>query len=556
MIDLSAIGANRKPQGTSTATSRSNDEGAIDFVRLDPAEQVEAIHHIPVEDIAVRDRFRQDLGDLDALAQDIDRRGLLSPVLLQRNGTKPPFELIDGERRLRACRDRLGRKTVEARLLDLDDLTGGQIAANTLQKGFSLSERVAIGLAVEVRLGERRGGDHGNQYVGGKRQDLDGCHGRRTDAVAAERAGFGNRQTYRNARQIVLAARQEPDKYGRLVERMDRSGKVDGAFRELSVMQRGEKALTKPVVPDVAHGRRQCSTIICGDSLVEIDLLDAESADLILTSPPYYNARPEYSRYESYTQYLGFMRTIIRKCHRILADGRCFVMVVASVVAARKRRKDEPVRLPIPFDLHQILADEGFVLVDDIIWLKPEGAGGQRGTNFARNRSPLAYKPMPIAEYVLVYREKSQKLTDDLIAAVDPAVLQASKIGDGYERTNVWRIPPARSEVHPAPFPLELADRVVRYYSFVGELVLEPVCRLGDHWACRAEPRAAVLPDREDARVPDGTPAGVPRRRAEGVLRNRHLIAEDGERTGHRRSCEQILRALLESVAADPLSSW
>ena len=90
------------------------------------------------------------------------------------------------------------------------------------------------------------------------------------------------------------------------------------------------------------------------------------------------------------------------------------------------------------------------------------------------DRNPLAYKPVPVTEYVLVYRKKSPKLIDDLIAAVDPVVRDASKIADGYERTNVWRIPPARSAVDSAPFPLALAERVVRYWSFVDDLVLDP----------------------------------------------------------------------------------
>ena len=435
---------------------------------------METIHHIPVEDISIQDRFRKDLGDLDSLAQDMGQRGLLCPILLQRNWEARTFQLIDGERRLRACKDRLGRKTIEARLLDLDDLIDTQIAANTLHKQFTMSERVAIGLAVEERLGERRGGDHGNQHVGGKRQNLDGCHGRRTDEFAAERSGFGNRQTYRNARQIVLAARQEPDKYGRLVERMDKAGKVDGAYRELTVMQRGEETLTKPVVQDIADGHGRGSTIICGDSLVELDLLEAESAHLIFTSPPYYNARPEYSYYESYDHYLDFMQAVIRKCHRVLAEGRFFILVVSPVLVPRKRRNEESVRLPLHIDLNRLFVEEGFDFVDDIVWVKPDGAGGQRGNRFATDRNPLAYKPVPVTEYILVYRKRSAKLIDDLITAVDPAVLQASKVGDGYERTNVWRIPPVTSAVHPAPFPLELAERVVRYYSFVGETVLDP----------------------------------------------------------------------------------
>lgn len=331
-------------------------------------------------------------------------------------------------------------------------------------------------IAIEARLGERRGGDHGNQHVGGKRQNLDDCHGRRTDEVAAERSGFGDRQTYRNAKQVVLAACQEPDKYARPVERMDESGKVDGAYRKLKGMQRGEKALTAPVATDVTGSHGHVSTVICGDSLVELDLLDEESADLVCTSPPYYNARREYACYGSYDQYLDFMRSIVRKCRRVLADGRFFVVVVSPVLVPRKRRNESSKRLALPFDFHRLFVEEGFEFIDDIIWEKPSGAGwaSGRGRRFAADRNPLQYKAVPVTEYVLVYRKKSDRLIDDLIAAVDPAVRQASKIGDGYQRTNVWRIPPARSKAHPAPFPLELAERVVRYYSFVGDTVLDP----------------------------------------------------------------------------------
>jgi len=216
------------------------------------------------------------------------------------------------------------------------------------------------------------------------------------------------------------------------------------------------------------------STVICGDSLVELDLLEEESAGLVCTSPPYFNARQEYSAFASYDVYLDFVREIVRKCRRVLADGRFFVMVIAPVLVPRSRRSEESVRLPLHFDLHRIFVEERYDFVDDVIWEKPDGAGGQRGKRFAADRNPLAYKPVPVTEYILVYRKRSDRLIDDLIAAVDSAVPQASKVGDGYERTDVWRIPPARSAVHPAPFPLELAERVIRYYSFVEDMVLDP----------------------------------------------------------------------------------
>jgi DNA modification methylase len=51
-------------------------------------------------------------------------------------------------------------------------------------------------------------------------------------------------------------------------------------------------------------------------------------------------------------------------------------------------------------------------------------------------------------------------------------------LGD-YEKTNIWRINPSSSPVHPATFPIELAERVVRYYSFKNDVVLDPFAGIG-----------------------------------------------------------------------------
>jgi DNA modification methylase len=58
------------------------------------------------------------------------------------------------------------------------------------------------------------------------------------------------------------------------------------------------------------------------------------------------------------------------------------------------------------------------------------------------------------------------------------AVRQSKIIGD-YDRTNVWYIQPAYHPVHPAVFPLELAEKVIRYYSFKGDVVLDPFAGVG-----------------------------------------------------------------------------
>lgn len=67
------------------------------------------------------------------------------------------------------------------------------------------------------------------------------------------------------------------------------------------------------------------NTVGMGDCVQLLDEMPAASVDLIFTSPPYFNARPEYSDYEQYEQYLFKMRQVIKRAHGVLNDGRFFV---------------------------------------------------------------------------------------------------------------------------------------------------------------------------------------------------------------------------------------
>mgnify|MGYP000184111045 FL=1 len=217
----------------------------------------------------------------------------------------------------------------------------------------------------------------------------------------------------------------------------------------------------------------------CEEILTE---LPAQSVDLVFTSPPYYNARPEYSEFLSYEDYLDKMRRVIRQVHRVLNEGRFFVINVSPVLIRRPNRQGQSRRLAVPFDLHRIFVEEGYDFVDDIIWVKPEGAGWAlgRGRRFAADRTPLQYKPVTVTEYVLVYRRRTDKLIDwNIRTYPDQEAVRQSKIIGDYDRTNVWYIQPAYHPVHPAVFPLELAEKVIRYYSFKGDVVLDPFAGVG-----------------------------------------------------------------------------
>ncbi len=236
---------------------------------------------------------------------------------------------------------------------------------------------------------------------------------------------------------------------------------------------------TKNGTPKISNLR---NTIGLGDSEELLAETPNESIDLVFTSPPYFNARPEYSEYLTYEEYLLKIRKIIHQCHRVLNEGRFFVMNVSPVLLRRASRNEASKRIAVPFDFHRLFIEEDFEFIDDIHWVKPEGAGWAtgRGRRFAADRNPLQYKPVPVTEYVLVYRKKTDKLIDWHIRKhPNQEIINESKVKDGYEVTNLWKIHPAHNKNHPAVFPLELAEKVIQYYSFKNDVILDPFAGTG-----------------------------------------------------------------------------
>ena len=252
---------------------------------------------------------------------------------------------------------------------------------------------------------------------------------------------------------------------------------------EARLLKKDERRIVSKRRPPVTYPISNLrNTVGLGDCVELIDNMPAASVDLIFTSPPYFNARPEYSEYEEYEQYLLKMRQVINRIHRVLNEGRFFVINVAPILLRRANRNESSKRIAVPFDLHRIFIEEGYDFIDDIIWVKPEGAGWAtgRGRRFAADRNPLQYKAVPVTEYVLVYRKRTETLIDWHIRNhPDRSAVVESKIGDDYERTNIWRIQPNTNSKHPAAFPLELAEKVISYYSFKGDVVLDPFAGSG-----------------------------------------------------------------------------
>ncbi len=218
--------------------------------------------------------------------------------------------------------------------------------------------------------------------------------------------------------------------------------------------------------------------IVHGDTQQILNYIPAESIQLTFTSPPYYNAR-DYSIYQSYDEYLNFLENVFKEAHRVTQEGRFLILNTSPIIIPRVSRSHSSKRYPIPYDIHHRLTEMGWEFIDDIIWVKPESSVKNRNAGFLQHRKPLAYKPNAITEYLMVYRKKTDKLIDWNIRQYSNEQIEKSKVKEKYETTNVWHIDPAFDKIHSAVFPLELCNRVIKYYSFVGDLIFDPFAGSG-----------------------------------------------------------------------------
>ncbi|MFH1962724.1 MAG: DNA methyltransferase [bacterium] len=220
------------------------------------------------------------------------------------------------------------------------------------------------------------------------------------------------------------------------------------------------------------------NVIVNGDVREVLKNIPDESIHLTFTSPPYYNAR-DYSIYPSYEAYLSFLEEVFLETFRITKEGRFLILNTSPIIIPRVSRAHSSKRYPIPFDIHHYLIQMGWEFIDDIVWLKPEYSVKNRIGGFQQHRKPLAYKPNSVTEYLMVYRKQTEKLIDWNIHQYDYNTVEQSKVPEGYETTNVWKIDPKFDKIHSAVFPVELCKRVVEYYSFKGDLIFDPFAGSG-----------------------------------------------------------------------------
>jgi ParB/RepB/Spo0J family partition protein len=226
-----------------------------------------------ITDIITGIRHRRDLGDIDSLARSIADVGLLHPIVIRKDGV-----LIAGERRLTACKQ-LGWSEIPVTVVDLGEIVRGELAENAERKDFLPSEIDAIRRALEPieKAAARERMSEGGKGV----ESFHTLPGKSRDKIGAF-AGVAGRTVDKIAN-VVEAAEADPEKFGHLVKKMDDSGKVDGAYKELKKIKKQERNAELAAAIPAASKRVELFNAPCLDILKQ----EAGSVDWVITDPPY-----------------------------------------------------------------------------------------------------------------------------------------------------------------------------------------------------------------------------------------------------------------------------
>jgi hypothetical protein len=116
----------------------------------------------------------------------------------------------------------------------------GEQAENVDRKDFTIEERVAIGEEIERLLGERRG------RPAEKVENFPPLERGKTRDIAAKKAGFKNGKTYEQAREVVRAAKAEPERFAKAKDDMNRTGRVNGPYKRVKVARQAAAIRAEP----------------------------------------------------------------------------------------------------------------------------------------------------------------------------------------------------------------------------------------------------------------------------------------------------------------------
>jgi DNA modification methylase len=226
----------------------------------------------------------------------------------------------------------------------------------------------------------------------------------------------------------------------------------------------------------------------------QLSFLKDRSIHLIVTSPPYWTLKRyndlenQLGHVDDYEEFLTELGRVWSECHRVLVPGGRLICVVGDVCLSRRKNKGEHTVIPLHASIQDQCRKIGFSNLSPIIWHKIANAAyeasGNGGGFLGKPYEPNAVIKNDI-EFILMLRKpggyRSPSLATRLLSVIpeDKHRLWFQQIWTG--------VTGASTRTHPAPYPIELAERLIRMFSFVGDTVLDPFAGTGTTTAAAAK---------------------------------------------------------------------
>lgn len=226
---------------------------------------------------------------------------------------------------------------------------------------------------------------------------------------------------------------------------------------------------------------------IYGHSCESMPELADNIVDLTITSPPYWNAidydahaRDSAANYrprqeEDYAAYLDFLARVFTEVHRVTKPGSHCAIIIGTVLLNGKHT-------PVPYHLTPLMEKIGWEFHQDIIWAKVTG-GVKRAGATIQNPYPGYYYPNLMLEYILIFHKPGDTRIYTQHTKLDKErdKMDLDAVFTRDIANNIWHIAPVppKQLAHPCPFPEEIPYRLIRLYSYTGDLVLDPFAGIG-----------------------------------------------------------------------------
>ncbi len=223
-------------------------------------------------------------------------------------------------------------------------------------------------------------------------------------------------------------------------------------------------------------------TVILGNSQ-NMDKLEDNSIHLVITSPPYFNAKMyshknisnDLGNIHNIDSWFNEIAKVWREVYRVIQPGRKFFLNIMNLPIRENGSFRSLNLVGKSIDLCESI---GFVFKRDIVWHKTNGVRAHFGTY----PYPGGILINNMHEFILEFQKPNDKKFNKY-AHLSEEVKEKSKIDKEFwlslKNSDVWLMNPEKSgdgRKHIAPFPYDLPYRLIKAYSYIGETILDPFC--------------------------------------------------------------------------------